>query len=433
MKNISLFLVLFLTVTLLCSSWSESTAMPFVSNDSLVAFYPFNGNANDESGNGNHGTITGALVTPAADRYGVAGKAYKFWFPDYVSVPTNSSFFTDEFTVSYWYKVEAYWGDRGVLSCVGNQGGYQQVFTSGTTFTYLLGYNFPTGSWFWTNYTVPNTPNTWQHITTTYKKTGTNSSASKLYINGELKSSDTYDNFIAYPGSEIFYIGRNHSELGLNGELDDVRFYNNTLDDQEIIDLFLSETKPVLHYPEDQSAIYTLTPVMQWLSPLTDAEFNFQLSTDSLFSSILHEVTTNNFSTQLPSALLLEGQPYYWRVRSTLNGETGPWSEVWEFIFINTGLKNPSEFSSFLSISPNPADASVKISYSVPTTKTGMVPVTIEILNSIGVISFKTAEKEMMPGNYDLKIETTALQTGIYYCRLKAGDFSQVRKLVIIH
>ena len=82
----------------------------------LVAFYPFNGNANDESGNGNHGTITGPLVTPAGDRYGVEGKAYKFWFPDYVSVATNSSFFSEEFTVSYWYKVEAYWGDRGRLS-----------------------------------------------------------------------------------------------------------------------------------------------------------------------------------------------------------------------------------------------------------------------------------------------------------------------------
>ena len=192
-------------------------------SSNLVAYYPFSGNANDESGNGNHGTITGPQVTSAADRYGEPGKAYKFWFPDYVSVPTNSSFFTDEFTVSYWYKVEAYWGDRCVLSCVGRNGGYQQPF-SGTTFQYLFGYNFLTNSWFWTNYTVPNPPNTWQHITTTYKKTSDNASISKLYINGELKSSDTYANAIAYPGSEIFYIGRNHSDLGLNGELDNVRF-----------------------------------------------------------------------------------------------------------------------------------------------------------------------------------------------------------------
>ena len=209
----------------------------------LVAYYPFNGNANDESGNGNNGTITGPMVTPAVDRYGQEGKAYKFWFPDYISVPTNSSFFTDEFTVSFWYKVESHWGDRCVLSCVGKNGGYQQPF-SGTTFSYMFGYNFtsPGDKWFWTNYTVPNIQNTWQHITTSYKKTGDKASISKLYINGELKSSDTYTNSIAYPGSEIFYLGRNHSDVGLNGELDEVRFYNRALTDAEVMAIYTAET-----------------------------------------------------------------------------------------------------------------------------------------------------------------------------------------------
>jgi hypothetical protein len=45
-------------------------------NDGLVAYYPFNGNANDESGNGNHGTVHGATLT--ADRFGNANSAYKF-------------------------------------------------------------------------------------------------------------------------------------------------------------------------------------------------------------------------------------------------------------------------------------------------------------------------------------------------------------------
>jgi hypothetical protein len=32
-------------------------------NDGLVAYYPFDGDANDESGNGNHGTVHGATLT----------------------------------------------------------------------------------------------------------------------------------------------------------------------------------------------------------------------------------------------------------------------------------------------------------------------------------------------------------------------------------
>ena len=36
-------------------------------NDGFVAYYPFNDNANDESGNGNNGTIYGATLT--TDRF----------------------------------------------------------------------------------------------------------------------------------------------------------------------------------------------------------------------------------------------------------------------------------------------------------------------------------------------------------------------------
>lgn len=41
-----------------------------------VAYYPFDGNANDESGNGNHGTVYGAKLT--ADRFGNQDSAYLF-------------------------------------------------------------------------------------------------------------------------------------------------------------------------------------------------------------------------------------------------------------------------------------------------------------------------------------------------------------------
>jgi len=44
--------------------------------DGLVAFYPFNGNANDESGNLNNGTVNGATLT--TDRFGNGNSAYNF-------------------------------------------------------------------------------------------------------------------------------------------------------------------------------------------------------------------------------------------------------------------------------------------------------------------------------------------------------------------
>jgi uncharacterized protein (TIGR02145 family) len=61
----------------LCLGTFASAQIPgYVPTNGLVGWWPFNGNANDESGNGNHGTVNGATL--AADRFGNAGKAYSF-------------------------------------------------------------------------------------------------------------------------------------------------------------------------------------------------------------------------------------------------------------------------------------------------------------------------------------------------------------------
>lgn len=43
--------------------------------DGVVAYYDFNGDANDIVG-GNNGTVTGATLT--TDRFGIANRAYSF-------------------------------------------------------------------------------------------------------------------------------------------------------------------------------------------------------------------------------------------------------------------------------------------------------------------------------------------------------------------
>ena len=79
-------------------------------NDGLVAYYPFNGNANDESGNSLHGVPTNTVLT--ADRNGISNSAYQF-APDVgsqIRVADNPLFnFDDQFTVSYWAKFDEPW------------------------------------------------------------------------------------------------------------------------------------------------------------------------------------------------------------------------------------------------------------------------------------------------------------------------------------
>ena len=72
----------------------------------LVGYWPFTGNANDASGNGNNGTVYAATLT--YDRFGVANRAYNFNGINAYIQAAHSTLYdfdsTTEFTLSAWVK-----------------------------------------------------------------------------------------------------------------------------------------------------------------------------------------------------------------------------------------------------------------------------------------------------------------------------------------
>jgi hypothetical protein len=111
---------IFLTISLsiLFIPLGMSQDLPsYVPTDGLVAYYPFNGNANDESGNGHHGTVNGAILS--SDRDGNNDKAYEFSHDgasfrnnhQSIYIPFHSDFQSENFTVSIWFKADSYGWD----------------------------------------------------------------------------------------------------------------------------------------------------------------------------------------------------------------------------------------------------------------------------------------------------------------------------------
>jgi hypothetical protein len=73
----------------------------YVPSNGLVGWWPFNGNANDESGNGNNGTVNGAILT--TDRFGTANQAYGFdGVDDKIIAPIVNPLLSN-WSVSFWY------------------------------------------------------------------------------------------------------------------------------------------------------------------------------------------------------------------------------------------------------------------------------------------------------------------------------------------
>ena len=83
-----------------------------IASASLVAFWKFNGNANDSSGNGHNGTlevgpvglaaVPGGMPSLVADRFGNANSAYRFGGGGNIDVPYSPSLNPKAITVSLW-------------------------------------------------------------------------------------------------------------------------------------------------------------------------------------------------------------------------------------------------------------------------------------------------------------------------------------------
>jgi len=98
MKRLLLFGVLALSIN------AFGQVPNYVPTNGLVGWWGFNGNANDESVNGNDGTVNGATLT--TDRFGAVDSAYSFdGVDDWIEVANNASINFDinqEYTTSCW-------------------------------------------------------------------------------------------------------------------------------------------------------------------------------------------------------------------------------------------------------------------------------------------------------------------------------------------
>jgi hypothetical protein len=73
--KLKLCIVVIIGMILTTNLFSQSLPS-YLPKDGLLGCWPFNGNANDESGNSNHGIVNGANLT--SDRKGVPNNAYLF-------------------------------------------------------------------------------------------------------------------------------------------------------------------------------------------------------------------------------------------------------------------------------------------------------------------------------------------------------------------
>ncbi|HIE79014.1 MAG TPA: hypothetical protein EYP92_09485, partial [Candidatus Thioglobus sp.] len=221
-----------------------------IAENGLVAYYPFNGNANDESGNGIDGIVSGATLTE--DRFGNINNAYKFDGVDDWMNTSTINMTLNEKSMTAWVK----------LSNTTQKGGGVVSLQVGNEFDSIVYNERDTGWGFGSDYFnrtewsgVKEDESEWVFVSAVYID-----SSYKFYRNGIQILESTSFEANSFSASTNILIGRRHvprtDNTFLSGVIDEVRLYNRALSESEVKHLFLnSKVDVTLHNLDDDTDI----------------------------------------------------------------------------------------------------------------------------------------------------------------------------------
>ncbi len=207
----------------------------YVPTNGLVGWWPFNGNANDESGNGNNGTLVGCSLT--SDRFSNINQAVIFNQIQNIVCTQQILNNPQSFSISLWFKTNSagwiFGFDNGQCSHIFNWDRYLSIDANG-----VLNFRIFTNSNTNTNINSINTfnDNNWHHCVFSL----TNQTM-KIYVDGLLEISSA-NNVIASNYQGYWRAGgldsSSPSVPSIIGKLDDIGIWNRALTQQEISDLY---------------------------------------------------------------------------------------------------------------------------------------------------------------------------------------------------
>lgn len=230
------------------SDLTFSITMLDLLKNGLIAYYPFNSTANDESGAGLNGVVNGAILTP--DRFGNPNSAYLFTDNQDITVQNSQNKNLYPISISLWYNVNsiltgkngnvfskyisASWNGYQILV-----GDFRNIGNIGTT----LNNGYGTASWYLRSindkiigyYGEPPflqqniSFNTWYHYVFVADGSG-----GKIYVNGQLIDSHPWTGTQGICSNSYTWKIGGYFDGWFNGKIDDVRVYNRVLTQEEI-------------------------------------------------------------------------------------------------------------------------------------------------------------------------------------------------------
>jgi len=198
---------------------------------SLIAYYPFTGNANDASGHGNNGTVSGATLVP--DRNGNPNGAYFFdGSSSFIQIPNSPSLnFQNAISINFWMKVGTFYDREAYPLSHGNWQNRWKISITDHGIRWTVKTDHGTKD---LDSESKLTLDSLYNVTVVYS-----GSDFEIYLNGDLDSFSSWSGLIL-PTTIDLTIGKvlpTDNNYDFRGVLDDIRLYDYALSMAEIASL----------------------------------------------------------------------------------------------------------------------------------------------------------------------------------------------------
>ena len=365
MKKKFLLLTALATLGLKTATMAQ-TVPSYVPTNGLIGWWPFNGNANDESGNGNNGSVIGGAIL-GNDRYGSNNSSYEIDGlncpnPRGLSIPAVTSNVGD-YSISIWYKSI---NPLKQYQCIINSNPHQFI---GASFNYLSSSSIAVfagnGTW-WSSLTdsitIVNASN-WNHLAIV--KNGLNF---QYFNNGILMQTMSFTNTFNTGNISSFVVGAISINGGSNcyetfhGSLDDLGIWNRALTQQEITDLYNGCQLTINTQPTNQTI--NINNNAQFVVNSSDPSATYQWQIDlgvgfqNLNSVGQYSGSTNDTLTVSNVTLTNNNQPFRCIVSSGSCSDTSAVAVL--TVNNNVGINETSQDKLF-AVFPNPAQSVINV------------------------------------------------------------------------
>ncbi len=200
------------------------------------------------------------------------------------------------------------------------------------------------------------------------------------------------------------------------------------------ITIIAAPAAPAAVAPAANATNVSVRPTFSWSAVATATKYRLQVAADNQFAQVVRDTVVFERTSVILVRRLAGETPYFWRVNAGNIGGDSPYStarllttEQATSVEDKRESAIPTEFALSQNY-PNPFNPTTTIEFALP--KTGEVKLVIYDLS--GRVVAELANGKFEAGYHKVVFDGAKLVSGIYYYRLKAGDFVSVKKLTLL-